>query len=67
VIARWTPEVMPEQYRHMVVANPFYVVEDDNGHIVATGYLDLETQSVEAIFTLPAASEKGWQHRLSMP
>ncbi|HDR2891107.1 TPA: GNAT family N-acetyltransferase [Enterobacter asburiae] len=59
VIARWTPERMPEHYRHMVVANPFYVVEDDNGEIVATGYLDLETQSVEAIFTLPSASGKG--------
>lgn len=59
VIARWTPEGMPEHYRHMVVANPFYVVENDNGEIVATGYLDLETQSVEAIFTLPSASGKG--------
>ncbi|HDR2751848.1 TPA: GNAT family N-acetyltransferase [Enterobacter asburiae] len=59
VIARWTPELMPEHYRQMVEINPFYVVEDDTGEIVATGYLDLETQSVEAIFTLPGASGKG--------
>lgn len=59
VIARWTPELMPEHYRHMVVVNPFYVVEDDNGEIVATGYLDLETHCIEAIFTLPSASGKG--------
>ncbi|ELV2783188.1 GNAT family N-acetyltransferase [Enterobacter cloacae] len=59
VIARWTPDDMPEHYRQMVAENPFYVVEDSKGDIAATGYLDLETHNIEAVFTLPAASGKG--------
>lgn len=59
VITRWTPEKMPEQYRQMVIENPFYVVEDVNGDIAATGYLDLKTHCIEAIFTLPEAGGKG--------
>ncbi|WP_368543226.1 N-acetyltransferase family protein [Enterobacter soli] len=59
VIARWTPDSMPEAYRQMVKENPFYVVEDEKGDIAATGYLDLNTHSLEAIFTVPAASGKG--------
>ncbi|HGW3767402.1 TPA: N-acetyltransferase family protein [Enterobacter cloacae] len=59
VIARWTPDDMPEHYRQMVAENPFYVVEDEKGDIAATGYLDLETHNIEAVFTLPAASGKG--------
>lgn len=59
VIARWTPASMPEAYRQMVKENPFYVVEDEKGDIAATGYLDLNTHSLEAIFTVPAASGKG--------
>lgn len=59
VIARWTPDAMPERYRQMVIDNPFYVVEDDKGDIAATGYLDLETNCIEAIFTLPVAFGKG--------
>ncbi|XGI81340.1 N-acetyltransferase family protein [Enterobacter hormaechei] len=59
VIARWTPELMPERYRQMVIEYPFYVVEDEKGDAVATGYLDLNTHCLEAIFTLPAASGKG--------
>jgi len=59
VIARWTPEKMPEHYRQRVMENPFYVVEDEKGVIAATGYLDLETNCIEAIFTLPSAAGKG--------
>ncbi|MCK7226306.1 GNAT family N-acetyltransferase [Enterobacter asburiae] len=64
VIARWTPELMPERYRQMVIEYPFYVVEDEKGDIAATGYLDLDTHRVEAIFTLPAASGKGMATRI---
>ncbi|CZU36142.1 GNAT family N-acetyltransferase [Enterobacter hormaechei] len=64
VIARWTPEKMPEHYRLMVRENPFYVVEDDAGDIAATGYLDLETHSIEAMFTLPASNGKGMATRI---
>lgn len=59
VIARWTPDLMPERYRQMVIEYPFYVVEDEKGDVAATGYLDLDTHCLEAIFTLPAASGKG--------
>jgi GNAT superfamily N-acetyltransferase len=40
------------------------VVEDEKGDIAATGYLDLDTHSLEAIFTLPAASGKGMATRI---
>lgn len=56
VIARWTPDLMPERYRQMVIEYPFYVVEDEKGDVAASGYLDLDTHCLEAIFTLPAAS-----------
>ncbi|KJM86846.1 GCN5 family acetyltransferase [Enterobacter roggenkampii] len=64
VIARWTPDLMPERYRQMVIEYPFYVVEDEKGDVAATGYLDLDTHSLEAIFTLPAASGKGMATRI---
>lgn len=64
VIARWTPDLMPERYRQMVIEYPFYVVEDEKGEIAATGYMDLDTHCLEAIFTLPAASGKGMATRI---
>lgn len=64
VIARWTPDAMPESYRQVIVDNPFYVVEDEKGDIVASGYLDLEANSVEAIFTVPEATGKGLAGRI---
>lgn len=64
VIAHWTPDLMPERYRQMVIEYPFYVVEDEKGEIAATGYLDLDTHCLEAIFTLPAASGKGMATRI---
>ena len=64
VIARWTPVLMPERYRQMVIEYPFYVVEDEKGHVAATCYLDLDTHCLEAIFTLPAATGKGMATRI---
>lgn len=64
VIARGTPDLMPERYRQMVIEYPFYVVEDEKGDVAATGYLDLDTHCLEAIFTLPAASGKGMATRI---
>lgn len=64
VIARWTPDAMPESYRQVIVDNPFYVVEDEKGDIVASGYLDLEANSVEAVFTVPEATGKGLAGRI---
>lgn len=29
VIARWTPDLMPEHYRKMVIDYPFFVVENE--------------------------------------
>lgn len=65
VIHAWTPEQMPEGYRHAVADNPFYIVENRLGQPVATGYLDIESLSVEAIFTLPEwgrAGMRGFDH-----
>ncbi|MGS3448502.1 GNAT family N-acetyltransferase [Klebsiella electrica] len=59
VLEAWTPDTMPEGYRHAVCDNPFYVVEEEGGQPVATGYLDLRAASVEAIFTLPEWGGKG--------
>lgn len=64
VIARWTPDLMPERYRQMVIEYPFYVVEDEKGDVAASGYLDLDTHCLEAIFTLPAAFGKGMAARI---
>jgi len=64
VIARWTPDLMPERFRQTIVEYPFYVMEDEKGVIAATGYLDLDTHCLEAIFTLPAAFGKGMATRI---
>lgn len=59
VIAAWTPEYMPESYRDAIVANPFFVAEDSDNGPVATGFLDLSSGSVEAVFTLPQYTGNG--------
>ncbi len=59
VLEAWTPEAMPEHYREVITINPFFVVEMPDAELVATGYLDLATGSVEAIFTLPGYFGKG--------
>jgi GNAT superfamily N-acetyltransferase len=59
VIAAWTPEKMPESYRNVIVANPFFVVDVTDGRLGATGFLDLSSGSVEAVFTLPQYTGKG--------
>ncbi|WP_324709174.1 GNAT family N-acetyltransferase [Klebsiella pneumoniae] len=59
VIAAWTPEKMPESYRNVIVVNPFFVVAAPDGRLLATGYLDLSTGSIEAVFTLPQYTGKG--------
>ncbi|WP_434641439.1 GNAT family N-acetyltransferase [Klebsiella sp. I138] len=58
VLDAWTPDTMPEGYRHAIRDNPFFVVEA-GGQPVATGYLDIRAASVEAIFTLPEWGGKG--------
>ena len=58
IIEAWTPEKMPESYMNVIVANPFFVVAAD-GRLLATGYLDLSTGSIEAVFTLPRYTGKG--------
>ena len=60
VIAAWTPEAMPENYRVVIAANPFFVVDGQDKRPVATGYLDLSEGRVEAIFTSPDYLGKGF-------
>ena len=59
VLEAWTPEAMPEHYREVITKNPFFVVETPDVKLVSTGYLDLASGSVEAIFTLPDYFGKG--------
>lgn len=59
VLAAWTPESMPENYRKVIAENPFFVVEMQDGRLAASGYLDLSSGSVEAIFTLPEFFGRG--------
>ncbi|NIY46486.1 GNAT family N-acetyltransferase [Cedecea colo] len=65
VITAWTPEIMPQAYRSAVANNPFFVVDDPSGNSpVATGFLDLMSGSVEAVFTLPAFLGQGMASRI---
>lgn len=59
IIENWTPEEMPEIYRIEIKNNPFYVAENNEGEIIATGYLDIQRERIEAVFTLPAQMGKG--------
>ena len=59
VIEAWTPEIMPESFRRVIVSNPFFVVESLDNRPLATGFLDLSSGSVEAVFTLPEFAGKG--------
>lgn len=63
-IRNWTPDTMPDGYRQAVTANPFFVIEGAQGQPVATGYLDLATGSVEAIFTRPECNGQGLAGRI---
>jgi hypothetical protein len=55
---------MPERYRRWSLNTLLVVVEDEKGDVAATGYLDLDTHCLEAIFTLPAAFGKGMATRI---
>lgn len=59
ILLAWTPEDMPPSYRQVIEDNPFFVIDDENGKPVATGFLSLLDKSVEAVFTLPEYSGKG--------
>ncbi len=54
VVAAWTPDIMPAGFARAIEKNPFFVTDaPDKAMPVATGFLDPDAQSVEAIFTLP--------------
>ncbi len=53
IIEAWTPLKMPESYRTMVENNPFFVIDNEDGNAISTGFLNLAQNSVDAIFTLP--------------
>ena len=58
-VMAWTPDKMPGGYLQAIVQHPFFVA-DAPGFPVATGFLDSEKHSVEAIFTLPDHMGKGY-------
>jgi len=64
VIAAWTPETMPQGQVAMINDNPFYVALSEEGQPVATGFLDIATGSIEAIFTLPEWEDHGLATRI---
>ncbi|WP_392432955.1 GNAT family N-acetyltransferase [Yersinia sp. HM-2024] len=61
----WTPDQMPAGYPKAVAHNPFFVIDDPISQLaVATGFLDLSSGSVEAIFTLPEFEGHGMASRI---
>ncbi|WP_380180892.1 GNAT family N-acetyltransferase [Kalamiella sp. sgz302252] len=58
-VRAWTPDEMSGGYIRAISQNPFFVA-DEPGFPVATGFLDLREQSVEAIFTLPDYMGNGY-------
>ncbi|KHJ68427.1 GCN5 family acetyltransferase [Pantoea rodasii] len=60
VITAWTPDALPAGYFEAIKGNPFFVIDDPEHGVAATGFLDLRSGSVEAIFTLPACNGKGY-------
>lgn len=64
VLAAWTPERMPGGFPDAVEQNPFFVVDDEAGNPVATGFLDPGMGSVEAVFTLPAFTGRGMARQI---
>ena len=60
VITAWTPDALPPGYFEAIRGNPFFVIDDPEYGAAATGFLDLKTGSVEAIFTLPFCNGKGY-------
>ncbi|MGG4608729.1 GNAT family N-acetyltransferase [Providencia sp. Me31A] len=53
IITAWTPDEMPPSYTREVEKNPFFVVVNNENEAISTGFLNLEANSVDAIFTLP--------------
>lgn len=64
IIAAWTPEAMPQGQVMMINENPFYIALSEEGQPVATGFLDIATGSIEAIFTLPEWEGHGLATRI---
>lgn len=52
-IRDWTPDAMPDVCIKVIRENPYFVIEGPDSKLLATGFLDIEARSVEAIFTLP--------------
>jgi len=59
LIKAWTPDLTPANFPAVIEENPFFVALSEQGDIVATGFLCLATQSVEAVFTLPEYGHQG--------
>ncbi len=60
IIAAWTPDAHPCGFNSAIKNNPFYVVDDADYGVAATGFLDLHGGSIEAIFTLPQCNGRGY-------
>lgn len=58
-ICNWTPDEMPLSYIKMVENNPFFVAVNELDEAISTGFLNLESHSIDAIFTLPEYMRRG--------
>ncbi len=59
ILTAWTPDLMPAGFPNAITRNPFFVADSPEGFPAATGFLDVENASVEAIFTRPGFEGKG--------
>ncbi|MFU2318366.1 GNAT family N-acetyltransferase [Rahnella sp. PCH160] len=59
ILTAWTPDKMPAGFPNAITHNPFFVADAPEGFPVATGFLDVENRSVEAIFTRPGFEGQG--------
>lgn len=58
VLKAWTPDTMPEGYRHAVRDNPFFVVEEESGRPVRPAFLISARPAWKPSLRCPNGAEK---------
>ncbi|MBA3241694.1 MAG: GNAT family N-acetyltransferase [Acidobacteria bacterium] len=59
VIEAWAVPRGPEHYVRAVREKEFFVAEDEGGHMVGFGVLNVESREVEAVYVSPEATRGG--------
>jgi len=60
---KWSPDKMPPSFEDMTEKYDWLVIEVDDS-IVATGALDSEKKSIEAMFVMPDYQKKGFAKKI---